>query len=111
MTYKKIYSTTLYNDLNDSDAIWHGNKEKRFRTCAATVGTTSNGEFTYLRSYNTIVCAIDNENGEAYDLLRVRYGYTATSAQHIAKFVHDYNARRLYRFDSDANGIYYTRQW
>lgn len=43
-----------------------------------------------LRSYNTIVCIAcydtDRKRLIVYDLLRWVYGYTATSAQHIAKF-------------------------
>ena len=39
----------------------------------------------FLVSYNTCVAFID-ENGNMYDILRLVYGYTTTSAKHIAKF-------------------------
>ena len=44
--------------------------------------------FTVLWSYNTAVAAYDKSTDTFYDILRVVYGYTATSAQHIAKFRH-----------------------
>lgn len=43
-----------------------------------------------LRSYKTIIAVIDHETDTLYDFLRYVYGYTATSAHHIAKFNHDY---------------------
>ena len=68
---------------------------KRLRSCSAEVAPvmdTETGVLMYyvLRSYNTIVAAIDVSNDTLYDFLRYVYGYTATSAQHIAKFDHDY---------------------
>lgn len=42
--------------------------------------------FTILWSYNTAVAVYDKVNDTLYDVLRGVYGYTATSAQHIAKF-------------------------
>lgn len=44
--------------------------------------------FTVLWSYNTAVAVYDKTNDTLYDVLRAVYGYTATSAQHIAKFRH-----------------------
>ena len=41
---------------------------------------------TVLWSYNTAVAIYDKSNDTLYDVLRAVYGYTATSAQHIAKF-------------------------
>ena len=41
---------------------------------------------TVLWSYNTAVAVYDKTNDTLYDVLRAVYGYTATSAQHIAKF-------------------------
>ena len=43
-------------------------------------------EFTVLWSYNTAVAVYDKSTDTLYDILRGVYGYTATSAQHIAKF-------------------------
>ena len=82
-----------YNDL-ESD-LEHGMQYiGRLRTCSAEVWATDH--YYILRSYNTIIACI-NCDGICYDFLRKVYGYTATSAQHIAKFIHDYG-----------NGIRYT---
>lgn len=62
---------------------------KRLRSCTATVIETNN--YWILRSYNTIVAVTSKNTGVCYDVLRIVYGYTATSAQHIAKFCHDYH--------------------
>lgn len=63
-------------------------KARRLRSCTAWVlGTKS---FYILKSYNTIIAVISKENGNTYDALRMVYGYTATSAGHVAKFAHDY---------------------
>lgn len=66
---------------------------KRLRYCTAVVYTTEN--FYILRSYNTIVAAIDRCNKRGADVLRCVYGYTATSAQHIRKFFNDYGAETV----------------
>ena len=57
---------------------------KRLRSCSAKVLETPS--FFILRSYNTVVAVIDKLNGDNWDVLRMVYGYTSTSAQHIAKF-------------------------
>lgn len=49
-----------------------------------------NEKYLVLKSYNTIVALYDIDNDTAYDFLRVVYGYTATSAQHISKFIDRY---------------------
>lgn len=64
----------------------------RLRSCNAWVLETHN--YYFLQSYNTIVAFIDKKDDILYDVLRMVYGYTATSAQHIAKFSHDYS--RIY---------------
>ena len=60
----------------------------RLRSCSACVLAT--GNYYLLKSYRTIVAAIDAD-GNVYDFLRYVYGYTSTSAQHIAKFRNDYS--------------------
>ena len=67
----------------------------RLRSCSAEVFDLvedNTGEVLYhvLRSYNTIVAFIDPTTDTLYDVLRLVYGYTATSAQHISKFNQDY---------------------
>ena len=63
---------------------------KRLRTCSAEVIETNN--YYFLVSYRTMVAFIDKATDTCYDVLRLVYGYTSTSAQHIAKFRHDYGA-------------------
>ena len=63
---------------------------KQLRTCIAWVYRTE--EYYILRSYNTCIACIHIPTDTCYDVLRHEYGYTATSAQHIAKFRHDYGA-------------------
>ena len=63
-------------------------KVGRLRTCNATV--YENERYIVLISYTTTVAFIDKREQKAYDILRLVYGYTSTSAQHIAKFFSDY---------------------
>lgn len=76
---------------------WRDNPETvRLRSCSAWVYRTTN--YHVLRSYNTIIACIDIRTGNGYDFLRMVYGYTSTSAQHISKFMHDYAAQKIYRW-------------
>lgn len=68
----------------------------KLRSCHATVFETYG--YTYLQSYNTLVACIAHEDNTCYDFLRLRYGYTATTAQHISKFMTDYHATALKRY-------------
>lgn len=61
---------------------------KRLRSCSAWVYETDN--FYFLKSYDTFVACICKRNNACFDVLRYVYGYTSTSAQHIAKFFSDY---------------------
>ena len=67
----------------------------RLRSCSAEVWASDS--YYILRSYNTIIAIIDS-NGILYDFLRMVYGYTATSAQHVNKFGHDYGERLRYTY-------------
>ena len=96
-------------DLEDFNEECIRGKEVKLRYCKATVGITDSGEFTYLRSYDTIVCVIDNVTGEAVDVLRSEYGFTRTSATHISKFLHDYPHKALFITGVDSKGQYYKR--
>lgn len=60
---------------------------KRLRTCSAYAMETDN--YHILQSYNTIVAVINKRKNLCFDVLRTEYGYTATSAKHIAKFKQD----------------------
>lgn len=64
----------------------------RLNTCQAW--TYVNCYFVALISYNTEVACIDMRTGICYDYLRKVYGYTATSAQHIAKFMRKFRATK-----------------
>lgn len=63
-------------------------KVNRLRTCNAYVYETPS--YYVLRSFNTVVAIIEKSTDTCYDFLRLVYGYTATSAQHIRKFDKDY---------------------
>ena len=76
-------ANTEWNDF--SLKIRHVGK---LRTCNANVYESSN--FYFLMSYTTIVAVIEKSTDTLVDMLRMVYGYTATSAQHIAKFGKEY---------------------
>ena len=83
------------NMLNSDSVSLCTDHWRQLRKCSASVAPAvdkETGEVMYyvLRSYNTIVAAIDVSNDTLYDFLRYVYGYTSTSAQHIAKFDHVY---------------------
>ena len=63
----------------------------RLRACNAYVYESPS--FYVLRSYNTVVAIIEKSTGTCYDFLRLVYGYTSTSAQHISKFNNDYGSK------------------
>ena len=63
---------------------------RRLRKCQAYVYETDS--YYILKSYSTVVAFIRKGDCECFDILRMVYGYTATSAQHIAKFRNDYHA-------------------
>lgn len=77
--------TQLYN-INEKKPV----KGKRLRSCTAWVFETE--DYYILKSYETYVAVILKSADVMFDALRIVYGYTATSAQHIAKFAHDYGA-------------------
>ena len=96
----------IFNDV-DRAYIKHS---KRLRSCNAIVywHNVDNGWYNVylLRSYNTFVAGvmvfygIDGKlNYLCVDALRYEYGYTSTSAHHIAKFFNDYA-----RFPARVNG-------
>lgn len=65
-------------------------KVRPLRSCSASVLETEN--YFILRSYHTLVAAIEKSSDTLADVLRTEYGYTATSAQHIAKFARDFGS-------------------
>ena len=84
----------LFNEAK-AEALECGTSEPiRLHYCNAVVYATKN--YFLLRSYRTTVAVINRNSGEAADVLRGVYGYTATSAQHIRKFFQDYLAVKVY---------------
>lgn len=77
----------IYDYHRGSDSFLNS-VSKRLRNCQAEVFTSNSG--FWLKSYNTTIAYIPYNEGVCYDFLRYVYGYTATSAQHISKFAHDY---------------------
>ena len=67
---------------------------KRLRSCRALVLETPS--FFILQSYNTVVAVVEKSTGNCYDVLRMVYGYTSTSAHHIVKFSNDYGNGKRY---------------
>lgn len=87
-----LNALTEFNNANVSirNDLW-----RQLRSCSAEVAPAvdnETGELLYcvLRSYNTIIAIINTRTDTLYDFLRYVYGYSATSAQHIAKFDKDY---------------------
>ena len=99
---KKMIAQMVENEkvnsiLNELDAIPYSRAVAsqtltRLNTCQAW--TYENGDFVVLISYNTEVACIDTRTGICHDYLRKVYGYTATSAQHIAKFMKNFGATK-----------------
>lgn len=70
---------------------------KRLHNCQAWVYETEG--FYILKSYRTFgVAYIRKETKQCYDVLRYVYGYTSTSALHIAKFIREYGDPQLIKF-------------
>lgn len=88
---QQIINNAAHLALNEYENQ-NGNMKKvgRLRTCQATV--YENERYIVLISYTTTVAFIDKQAGKLYDILRLVYGFTSTSAQHIAKFRQDYGA-------------------
>lgn len=60
----------------------------QLRSCNAQVLNFE--DYYVLKSYDTLVAAVSKNSGNTFDFLRLVFGYTATSAQHISKFKRDY---------------------
>lgn len=79
-------NTYVENIVNDVNALLRTSSVQWHRLYNCTAEWCQVGDWVLLRSYSTIVAAYNVENDEIFDFLRLVYGYTATSAQHIAKF-------------------------
>lgn len=79
------------NSENSYIYPWYSLKSgawKRLRSMSAYVLETEH--YYFLCSYQTIIAFIVKETDECIDVLRLVYGYTATSAKHVSAFDHDY---------------------
>lgn len=75
--YSNIESI-LYTVFRDCE------KRRSLYSCNAEIWECKG--FLTLVSYGTPIALYAPDNATLYDCLRIVYGYTATSAQHIAKF-------------------------
>lgn len=81
---EEVWNQAILEFNNEYDRLY----PVRLRTCKACVYETTN--YYILQSYGTLVACIDKEKDTLVDVLRLVYGYTSTSAQHISKFNKDY---------------------
>lgn len=93
--YYKDIESLLYSVFNN------GKKRCKLYSCSAEIWEC-NGILA-LVSYGTPVALFTADDGSFCDCLRVVYGYTATSAQHISKFKkwlaeNNYNVQYAVRF-------------
>lgn len=103
---KEFNNLMVRSEYENACVEWESSYKEdcgKLRTCNAVVYETPN--YYWLMSYKTIVAFIDKESDTLYDVLRLVYGYTATSAQHIAKFSKDYGrgkwgCERSYRYEA-----------
>ena len=75
--YKNI-ECILYEVFNNCERI------SRLYSCKAEIWEYKG--FIALVSYKTPIAVYAPDNATLYDCLRIVYGYTSTSAQHISKF-------------------------
>ena len=61
---------------------------ERLNYCKAKTYQTRG--YSFLISYETIVAFVD-DNDNMYDVLRLVYDYTSTSAKHISKFINKFS--------------------
>ena len=66
------------------EAVRNGEKRCKLYSCKAEIWEY-NGIIA-LVSYSTPIAVYTPDNATLYDCLRIVYGYTATSSQHISKF-------------------------
>ena len=83
----------------DAMKQYHEKSKHRFdRVDYCQAWVTQTDDYIYLMSYSTIVAVIEKSTGFLADVLRMVFGYTATSAKHIAKFRHMFPVVREYTY-------------
>lgn len=85
---QKIENETVEKAWEKAKKVWDNaykrlDEFERLNYCQAETYQTRG--YSFLISYKTIVAFID-DNGNMFDVLRLVYGYTTTSAKHISKF-------------------------
>lgn len=85
---QKIDNEMVENAWSKAKKVWNNATKRldefeRLDYCQANTYQTRG--YSFLISYNTIVAFID-DSGNMFDVLRLVYGYTPTSAKHISKF-------------------------
>lgn len=86
----------IYSDCTTNIDHYGVGGVERLRYCSAYTATTKGYDLLY--SYGTLIACYDHETEKVYDFLRMVYGYTATSAQHINKFSQDFGKRHGYKW-------------
>lgn len=87
--FNELFSTDEHGNYIYNKPFYKGSPYwKRLRTMSAYVIETKH--YYFLRSYNSIIAFINKGTDECIDVLRLVYGYKATSAKHVSAFDHDY---------------------
>lgn len=87
----------MRDSMNDVESVYRNSVAHwtPLNHCQAGFLFTASGHYIVLRSYSTVVAAIDCNDGICYDFSRWVYGYTATTTQHIHKFAKRFGAHVL----------------
>ena len=93
--YVNVLAMHIYKEAMKEfhNGMYH-NSFERVDYCQAWTIHTDN--YILLKSYNTFIGAIEKSTGTMVDVLRLVYGYTATSAKHISKFRHVFPITKEY---------------
>lgn len=97
--YKSEANRTFYSYIEDILYEVFRNCEKRSSLYSCNAEIWEYNGFLALVSYGTPIAVYTPDNATLYDCLRIVYGYTATSAQHISKFS-KWLAMNKYQLDS-----------
>lgn len=99
---KNVNASLYYSDIESIlySVFYNGKKRCKLYSCNAEIRECMG--ILALVSYGTPI-AVYTTDGSLYDCLRVVYGYTATSSQHISKFKkwlaeNNYPVRHFVRF-------------
>lgn len=97
--HKSEANRTFYSNIESIlyEVVKKGEKRCKLYSCNAEIWEYKG--FLALVSYRTPIAVYAPDNATLYDCLRIVYGYTATSAQHISKFS-KWLAMNNYQLDS-----------